>query len=266
MDMRSKMHTKNDLKRQMKELGIRARGTLLVHSSMKALGEIEGGAETVLDALMEYMTEGLLVLPTHSWNSINGENPLYDPLTEPSCVGILTNLFLKRPGVIRSWHPTHSVAAYGKDAEEYTSGEEKTRSACPREGCWGKLYDRNAQILFLGCSTKRNTYIHGVEEWYGIKNRLSAEPQILKIRRPDGTIIDCPQLRHQSPVDDISQNYDKIQPAMLYRGISVKGKIGDGESVLCEAVPMADLTGELLKRDPDLFIDDKAVPGEWYKG
>lgn len=259
------MHSKADLIKAMKKLGIDSKGTLLVHSSMKALGEVEGGAETVIDAFIEYMHDGLLVFPTHSWNSINGNNPLYNPLTEPSCIGVLTNLFLKRPGVIRSLHPTHSVAALGRDAEEFTSGEENTRTACPRFGCWGKLYDRKAQILFLGCSTKRNTYIHGVEEWYEIPNRLHEKTEALKIQRPDGTILDCPQHRHHSPVEDISQNYDIIQPAMLHRGITVKGFIGDAESYLCEAAPMADLTGEFLKRNPDLFLDDEAIPVEWYK-
>ena len=56
------------------------------------------------------------MLPTHTWKQINDEYNVFDVLHEPSCVGILTNIFRQRPGVIRSWHPTHSVAAYGKDA------------------------------------------------------------------------------------------------------------------------------------------------------
>jgi aminoglycoside 3-N-acetyltransferase len=248
------MYTKNQLKQHIKDIGIKGSGTLLVHSSMKAMGEVDGGVETVLDAFIEYMSSGLLIFPTHSWNTINKDNPIFDPAIEPSCVGLLTNLFLKRTGVIRSWHPTHSVAALGEDAEEYTVGEELTTSPCSRTGCWGKLYDRNAQILFLGCSTKRNTFIHGVEEWYNIPNRLAPQPDLLKIRKPDGKLIDCPQYRHQSPVDDISQNYDKIQPLLRRKGIAISGRIGDAQSVLCEAVPMADLTGDELKKNPDYFL------------
>ena len=29
-------------------------------------------------------------------------------------MGLLTNMFMKRPGVVRSLHPTHSIAAIGK--------------------------------------------------------------------------------------------------------------------------------------------------------
>lgn len=259
------MYTKEDLITGMKNIGINNSGTLLVHSSMKAIGDVEGGAETVLDAFTEYMKDGLLIFPTHSWDRINKTNNIFDPETEPSCVGILSNLFMKRPGVIRSWHPTHSVAAIGRDAPEYTSGEEKTDTPCSRKGCWGKLYDRKAQILFLGCSTKRNTFIHGVEEWYRIPNRLAETREDLKIKSPDGNLINCPQHSHHSPAGDISQNYDKIQAPLLYKGISVMGKIGDAESYLCNAVEMADTTGEFLKKNPDLFLDDKPVPGEWYR-
>ena len=56
------MYTKDDLMRGLKEMNIDPRGTLLVHSSMKAIGPVEGGADTVLDALSEYMRDGLLVL------------------------------------------------------------------------------------------------------------------------------------------------------------------------------------------------------------
>ena len=109
------MHTKESLKKQLTAMGLTGEETILIHSSMKAIGETQKGAETVLDALMEFFEKGLLLLPTHTWKMINAENPVFDVDNEPACVGILPNLFLKRPGVIRSLHPTHSMAGYGKD-------------------------------------------------------------------------------------------------------------------------------------------------------
>ena len=111
------MYTKDDLMRGLKEMNIDPRGTLLVHSSMKAIGPVEGGADAVLDALSEYMKDGLLVLPTHTWATVKDERNVFDVLREPSCVGILPELFRKRPGVVRSLHPTHSVAALGREAD-----------------------------------------------------------------------------------------------------------------------------------------------------
>ncbi len=117
------MFTKQSLKQNLKEMGIQPDDTLLVHSSMKAIGEVEGGADTVLDAFMEYLSEGLLILPTHTWYSMSEYHYVYDPRIEPACVGILPNLFMKRKGVLRSLHPTHSLAVYEGTAKPLLKGK-----------------------------------------------------------------------------------------------------------------------------------------------
>ena len=119
------MYTKQELKNMIKEMGIESTDTLFIHSSMKAIGEVVGGADTVLDSFMEYLENGLLILPTHTWANMSESHNVYDPKKEPSCVGVLTNLFMKREGVVRSLHPTHSVAAYGKDNIEYIKGKKR---------------------------------------------------------------------------------------------------------------------------------------------
>lgn len=257
------MYTKDDIILDLKRSRIDPNGTLLVHSSMKAIGEVEGGGETVIDAFIEYMKDGLLIFPTHTWSDTNNEDDIYDPKVEPSCVGVLTNIFRKRRGVVRSNHPTHSVAALGRGASEYISGEEDRETPCPREGAWGRLYDRKAQILFLGCEITRNTYIHGVEEWNNIPNRIAEVSSPLKVKI-EGKLIDVPMKRHKSPNGSIHLNYDKLETPFLYRGAMEKLRIGDADSYLGDAVAMADITTELLKRNPDIFIDREVVPKEWY--
>lgn len=252
-------YTQSDLKEHLKMLGVQPTDTLLVHSSMKAIGDVAGGAEGVLDALMDYLKPGLLILPTHTWKQINAEYNIYDPLTEPACVGLLPNLFLRRPGVIRSWHPTHSVATCGADAAIYTAGEEQWDTPCPRQGCWGKLIDRQAKILFLGCSLKSNTFLHGVEEWNRVPNRISQAWQHLKIRLPDGSLFDRPMHRHEAPGLHISEHYDKLEAAFLAAGIARRGRFGDAACTICDAVGMNNLTSAYLKINPDLFADDQPL-------
>lgn len=258
------VYTKDDIKKQLKDMRLRPDDTVLVHSSMKSIGEVEGRADTVLDAFIEYFSDGLLIFPTHTWRQINEEHNVFDPMTEPACVGILPNLFMKRPGVVRSWHPTHSVAALGRGAQEYVKGEEQWDTPCPRGGCWGKLYDLAAKILFVGCTLKTNTIIHGVEEWNGVPNRLTDTHQLLRIRTPDGQVIDRPMRRHHHVSGDISQNYDKIEDALLKTGIARLGRIGDAKTHICDVRPMVDLVSSFLKRNPDLFADRTPIPEDWY--
>ena len=244
------MYTKKDLMGNMAEMGIDPKGTLLVHSSMKAIGPVEGGADTVLDAMIEYMKDGLLILPTHTWRQIGLQNPVFNAATEPSCVGLLTNMFMKRPGVVRSLHPTHSVAAIGADAAEYVKGEEKATTPCPRNGCWGRLYDRRAQILMLGVKLNRYTYLHSVEEWADIPNRLTIDPHLLYTVLPDGQVVAVPQHRHSGAN---SEYFVKVDEIFAQRGAMKLGRFGDAECRLCDAVRTADLTLELLREDMNLF-------------
>ena len=111
------MYTKNDLLQHIANLGIKPEDTLLIHSSMKAIGEVENRADTVLDAFIAYMEPGLLIFPTHTWSKENNKDNIFNPLTEPSCVGILTNLFLKRTGVVRSWQLRASLEAVNSTIE-----------------------------------------------------------------------------------------------------------------------------------------------------
>ena len=254
------MHTYQSLKAQLAQMGIDPRGTLLVHSSMKAIGEVEGRADTVLDALSDYMKDGLLIFPTHPWDAITRERNVMEVSTEPCCVGILPELFRKRPGVVRSFHPTHSVAALGREAEAYVAGEENARTPCWRGGCWGKLYDRQAQILFVGCPLKRNTFLHGVEEWCDIPGRLWEEAEDYYVLAPDGTRYYTPQNRHNN--SNPSEHYDKMEPLFAQEGAVSYGFLGDAKCILGKAREMADITAGCLKRNPRLFDDDAPLTPE----
>lgn len=253
------MHNKSTLIKDIETAGIRKNGTLLIHSSMKAIGEVDGGAETVLDAFSEYMSDGLLIFPTHSWDEGHLKNDFYDYKTEPSCVGILTNLFMKRQGAMRSLHPTHSVTAMGKRAREYIGRDNNVTTPCPRTGCFGGLYDENAQLLFLGASLKTNTYIHSLEEQLEIPNRLADKPRKLKILQENGSVNEIDYYGHYSTLGDVSKNYDKLLKPMLKMGIAKKVKIGDAISYLVEVVPMTDWVLGLLRENFALFDDDELI-------
>lgn len=251
------MYAKELLLNQIKDLGIEKEDTLLIHSSMKAIGQVEGGADTVLDVFSEYLEEGLLVLPTHTWRQMNDEYPLFDPKTEPCCVGILPELFRQRDGVFRSLHPTHSLAAKGKDAKSFTEGEEKFDTPCNRQGCYGKLYDRKAKILLVGVGFNRNTFLHGVEEWLDVPMRLEDAYKQLSIVMSDGSILKRPVYPHHKPNGiNVAERFHKMEGVLSQKGIMHRGKFGDADCIICDAASMADLVTEYLKKDPDLFGHD----------
>ena len=251
--------SKKTLIQQIQALGIDPSDTLLIHSSMKSIGTVEGGIDGVLDVFSEYLQYGLLLFPTHTWMDWNCPGNVFDVQNEPSCVGVLSETFRKRPGILRSWHPTHSIAGLGLDAQNFLAGEEKTQTPCPREGCWGRLYDRNAKILFLGAPTRTNTFIHSVEEWHNIPDRLAKEATNFKIVTPDKRQLTCPQFRHSSTFGDVSQHYGKVESLMLNEGIAKKGFFGSAISISVKTRALAETVGRLLENNSFLFCDGKPL-------
>lgn len=256
-------YTKQDLKGQLWQMGLLPKDTVLLHSSMKAIGEVEGGADTVLDALMEYFSEGLLLLPTHTWAQMGAAHPLFDPLTEESCVGLLTNLFRKREGVVRSLHPTHSLAGYGKHASEYLSGEEYCNTPCTPGGCYDRLKEVGGRILLAGVGHERNTYIHSVEEVLNVPNRLTDKPMEFYVKLPDGQNRKVYMRRHYNEMQPhISEDFVKLEQAFYDKKAAKKVRFGNADSILCDARGVFEITRHVLAKDPECLVTNPEIPKE----
>jgi len=241
------MHTKQDLINHLSNIGIDPSATLKVHISYKAIGEVEGRGEAVLDALMEYMRSGLLVMATHTWRNVNTDNPVMDVLHTKSCVGALTELFRQRENVFRSLHPTHSVAAFGVEAERFISGEEKISTPCGEDGAYYKLWERDAQILLIGVNFERNTFIHGAEEWDGAIGTIKDTYEDYYIIDKDANRLYSPQRRHCAPLG--SDVFCKLEPQAVMEEILSFGKFGDATTRLMRAKALREMVAELLARD-----------------
>lgn len=260
-----KAYDKEQLKKQLYEMGLGSTDALMVHSSMKSMGNVEGGADTVVDALLEYFSEGLVMVPTHTWKQMSAEYNVFDPKTEPACVGIIPNIFMKRPGVLRSLHPTHSMAVYGKGASEYIKGEENITTPCAPEGCWGRLKAVNAKILLVGVTHARNTFIHAVEEMYDVPERFTEKPVGFEIKMPDGTLKPANVYRHYNRfAPHISEHFDKMLEGYEATGAARKVRFGDAECILCDANALVDVTEKVLKHQINCFIECEEIPKEWY--
>ena len=76
----------------LKQMNLDPKGTVLVHSSYKSIGDVENGPLTVLETLIEYMSEGLLVFPSHTRATVHEENPIYSVTKTPGCIKIIPRL------------------------------------------------------------------------------------------------------------------------------------------------------------------------------
>ncbi len=260
------MYTKQDLKAQLQAMGLAHGDAVMLHSSMKAIGEVEGGADTVVDVFMEYFSDGLFMTPAHTWAQMSETHSCFDPETEPACVGIIPNLFLKRSGVVRSLHPTHSIAAAGPLAAEYVRGEENCTTPCTPGGCWDRLRHIHAKILLAGVTHIRNTFIHSIEEVLDVPERFTPEPVSFQIKMPGGSLKQVWMYRHYNPhTAHISESFDKLSEAFYATGAAGKVSFGDAECILCDAEQLFDITSRVLSHERNCLMDRESIPAEWWE-
>ena len=160
----------------LKKLGIGPGDKIAMHSNLQSLGKARVlaklpncGADALLDGFADAIgPEGLLCLPTFTKTFASPASgpvgDMYDPDTTNSRVGSITNIFLKRPGRVRSLHPTHSWAAEGARAQEFVAGHEAS-STFGRDTLCGRMYDWDFKIVWFGTTGTTNTSTHFPEDW-----------------------------------------------------------------------------------------------------
>ena len=152
--------TKQEIVDGLKQLGVREGTVVMAHSALSAFGEVEGGAVTVIEALIEAVgPEGTLLMP-----AMASEQP-FRIASSPSTVGTITDVFRSYAGTTRSLHPTHSVAGIGPMVDQLIAGHIDQPTALGPQSPWGRMAQRDdAYILLLGCDQDRNTLLHCAEE------------------------------------------------------------------------------------------------------
>ena len=139
-------------------LGIRSGGVLLVHASLRSLGTVVGGAETVVRGLLRALQEnGTLLMPALSYRYTTVNTPVFDHQDTRSCVGALPEYFRTRANTTRSIHPTHSVSGVGALAERILENHSLDTTPCGTHSPFYRLREMSGQILFLGCGWRPNT-------------------------------------------------------------------------------------------------------------
>jgi aminoglycoside N3'-acetyltransferase len=167
--------SREELVAGLARLGIVQGDAVFIHSSLKSLGYVDGGAATVVQALQEAVgPQGTLVLPTYYMpgGSIRAtcemKDYVFDVRKHGTNMGRLPEAFLASAGIRRSVHPTHSVSAWGRHAAYLTEAHHHAPSVFGEGSPWQRFVGlENAKVLGLGISMGPVTFYHVLEDAMG---------------------------------------------------------------------------------------------------
>ncbi len=240
-----RLHPRRALASHLAALGVRPGATLLVHSSVKALGFVPGGTVAVAQALQDAVGPGgTLVVPTQTgdnsdpagwrnppvpeawWPVIRAETPAFDPVLTPGRgMGALAEQLRTWPGAVRSGHPTTSFAAVGARAAEIVAVHDLD-SQCGERSPLATLERVGAQVLLLGATFGSCTCFHLAE--YRV-------PHAAQRRQLAGAVLDVDGARAWvtwADLDVDEGDFDRIGSAFVDSGAVSTGRVGDATSHL----------------------------------
>lgn len=241
-----------ELSNLLKDLGVQPGDTLMVHASLRSLGE-SMPADTVSAGLRRALGPGgTLAMPTLSYESVHATQRVFDTQETPSCVGSLSEAFRLQQGVVRSLHPTHSAAAIGPNTSDLLVGHEKDHTPCGEYSPFARLPRLGGRILFLGCDFSVNTMMHAVEEQVMPPYLLEDEPVDFILTDARGRQITNAVRCHS--FEGYVQRYDRLE-ALLPEGAIKRGQLLAADCMLVDAQAAWDAALAAIKKDPLYFVD-----------
>jgi aminoglycoside 3-N-acetyltransferase len=148
----------------LRQAGVPRDGVLVVHSAIACLSRQGFRAEAMIEAWLDHLASGTLVMPTMTWRTVTPANPFWDELQTPSHTGVMSEIFRKRYAGARSIHPTHSVAGCGRAAAELLSRHHLDSTPVSANSPYGLMRYHETYILMLGVGLESCTAIHLAEE------------------------------------------------------------------------------------------------------
>jgi len=248
----------DDLVADLRSAGFRAGDIIMVHSSLSSIGKVEGGAATVIESLIDLLTdEGTLIMPCYNSaesflrNLKHGQ--LLDLRTSPSATGKITEVFRTHQGVLRSSHPFSSSCAIGKNAEYATNGHEMAPEVCHADSPVGRLVELKGKVVGIGIPIAQGLGVaHYMEDtWDGFPFEVHTSRFPVKYINSSGEMVDREICRFDPGIARTRIDYpegawicERLTSHLARKGILKRFKFGDAESWVMQT----DVLFEELKR------------------
>jgi len=259
---------KEQIKNDLRRIGLKEGDVVLVHSTLSNIGYVHGGADTVIDALLETVgSTGTVIMPTLTFDArdfMQSNPPVFDPRETPCYTGKIPETFRQRRNAVRSLHPTHSVAAIGPHAEYLTKDNEKSQTPCGEHSPFYKLMELDGYLLVLGSPFTNMPSFHIIEDKV---SHFSVEvyfKEPIKVRYVDNSGVEKTMMLKLHDPNVARRRLEKskgkgqeIFDYCVKRGIIKSAYIGKAKSYLLKARDLEMALEELLSQGITIYLPEE---------
>ena len=266
--LRKGYYTKEEIKSQLAALDIPEGVTVIVHTSLRCVGNVEGGALALLDVLSEHICSkgGVLCIPAHTWDKASDGAISLDLTKDESCLGAFSEIAISKGG-IRTENPTHSMVLFGdpEKVESLAKLERAVNFPTAKDGAYAELA-KGGYVLLVGVDQSKNTFLHAADEILGVHNRWEDGHYRVGIKYPSGDVVMREWRMFDESRGDISHLFPKLETAFRYHGCIKGGFVGDAPTELCSAEGMLDTLRLIYERAGgyDPLSDDFPIPPKLF--
>lgn len=247
--------TKERLEKDVALCGLNAGDTILMHSGLKAIGFVEGGADAVIDAILTQLgPEGTLMVPAFSYSYAGRAAAVpFDIKTTPgSGLGAIADRLRQRSEAVRSAHPSHSFAAIGRNAH-FLCDDHQLEHAVSDPSPLTRLIKLDGRVFFLGCGVETNVMLHLAETMarfrYDHIPFCPAWGEDYMLASPDG-----PVRVHVSEHPGCDIRFPVVADKLLLAGCGTCGIVGMAQTFLFNAKDILETGLRMLNESPDIFL------------
>jgi len=226
---------------QLEEMGIKKGDSLLVHASLRSMGFIEEGANTVLEALLKAVGEsGNLLMPSSPVVGLQLDyvksKPVFDSKATPSAMGAISENFRKLSGVKRSLHPTEPVCAFGPQSEYLTEGHFNQLTPYNAHSPFYRLCELKGKILYVGVTLDNaGTSLHVLEDAVDFLYPVyHSEIFDLMLKDEMGELHQVKTKVH-SPIYSKKRRCDDLIPLFIEKKACTRVRLGEAACLLFDA-------------------------------
>lgn len=235
------------------ELGVVSGDLLLVHSSLRSFGYVKGGADAVIDALLETVGDsGTVLVPTLTFSILKSWPHLFSVGKTPSSTGRITETLRQRKEAVRSGHPVSSAAAIGSQAAYLTAEHRDT--PCGPDSPYYRLYECGGKVVFFGASLGSNSVFHCAEEIACPAYLGFATIKDAIVEDRDGRRRTVTARRYDCFDRGIRRHLGNMEPVFLERGLLQRAMIGKSRTHLISAQENVNVSCEVLTENPDYIL------------